>query len=279
MARRLKLLTGISTMAASGALALSACGGEGEGSEGSESGEAGAVLSAPGSESEGSESEGEGESEGESGGATAPDDRVAYLSKLLIVQGHLQTGAALYETGDRAMAATHMKHPEDEIYADILPMFAAFGAAGFSDELSTLANGAAEGAPSDIVFGHLGAVKTAIVEASAAAQPTTKDYLLAAAKTLATAGEEFDIGVKDGAIVNVHEYQDAYGFMTATLEMIRRLKGETQIERNAIALALWETQEALKAAPSARPPERVDATSETIFGAAAKIEIAALGLQ
>ena len=52
MARRLKLLTGLSTIALTGALALSACGGEGEGA-------------APGAEGEGAGAVQHGEAEGE----------------------------------------------------------------------------------------------------------------------------------------------------------------------------------------------------------------------
>ncbi len=268
MARRLKVLTGLTALAGVSAIALVGCGeGEGEG----EGAEHGVHAESGGAESEGAESEGE-------GAKSAAKSKPAFLSKLMIIEGHLTAGTDLYADGDNAMAATHMKHPQDEVYADLLPVFATYNASGFADELTALAEKTAAGASIDEVAAAFDAMKTAIGAAAVASEPSAKDRLLAAALTLSVAGEEFDIGVKEGRIVNVHEYQDAYGFLTATLSMLSGLKGETKEENDAIAVARAEAAKALQAAPSALPPANVKSTSEVIFGAAARIEIAAGGL-
>lgn len=273
MARRLKLLTGLSALAATSALALTGCG-EGEGAEGvGHSGNLG-DANLPGGESE----SGEGEGGGSEGAGRASTDKAAFLSGLLMIEGHLHAGTSLYRSGDRAMAATHMKHPRDEVYAGLEPAFAHFDANGFATELTVLAARAADQASNESVLEAFRTVQAAAANAGAATAPSVKDRLMAAALTLTTAGEEFDIGVKDGAIVNAHEYQDAFGFMTATLAMIDQIETASDEERGAVAIARAETVKALSAAPSAAAPATVTTSSEVIYGAAARIDIAARGL-
>ncbi|MBB5519401.1 hypothetical protein [Amphiplicatus metriothermophilus] len=278
MARRLKLLTGLSTIAL-GAAALGGCGGgEGEGEAGAPS----AAESGPSDHGAHLAGEGEGgEGEGEGEGAAAADpatDPVAYLHQLFLIRGHLQAGAALYAAGEQAMAATHMKHPEDELYAGLAPAFEARGVDGFAGELQALAASVANGAPAGEVEADLAAVKRAIDAAAEAAQASPAETLLAAAALLRTAGEEFDIGVKDGAIVNLHEYQDAYGFMTAAVERLAALDGGGGAVDEAIAQAREQAALALAVASTVMPQEPVEARSSTIYGAAARIEIIARGL-
>ncbi|GAB4517106.1 MAG: hypothetical protein Kow00133_01300 [Amphiplicatus sp.] len=280
MARRLKLLTGLSTIALGAAAALGGCSGEGEG-EG-EAGASSAAESAAADHGAHLAAEGEGgEGEGEGEGATAADpatDPVAYIHQLLLIRGHLEAGASLYAAGEQAMAATHMKHPEDELYAGLAPAFDARGADGFAGELQALAASVANGAPAGEVEADLAAVKRAIDAAAAAAEARPAETLLAVAALLRTAGEEFDIGVKDGAIVNLHEYQDAYGFMTVAVETLAALDGGGGAADEAIAQAREQAALALAVAPTVIPPEPVETESSTIYGAAARIEIIARGL-
>lgn len=281
MARRLKLLAGLSTLALGGAVALAGCGSEGEGAEGE--GAEGAAQSvarshdahASGGEGEGAESGG-----GESEGAKAVDaatDNVAYIQQLLLMRGHIQAGAALYAAGEQGMAATHMKHPKDELYAGLLPAFKARDFAGFADDLDALANAVKGGAPASEVDAKLAAARAGIDAAIKAAKASPREALLAVAEVLRTAGEEYDIGVKDGAIVNVHEYQDAYGFMTAAGDYLGRYDAAGEIGE-AVSAAQAQVATALEVAPTPLPPETATATSEAIYGAAARIEILARGL-
>lgn len=267
MARRLKLLTGLSTAALAGA-ALAACGEEGDAE--SVRAEHRAVTG----EGEGEGGEGEGKA-----AANAATDKVAYLAGLMMVAGHLETGAELYAAGQAIPAAAHMAHPLAELYTGLEPAFRTYGAKGFEDELKALTASVETGDPAAKVQENLTAAKTAVHAAIVAAGPSAKETMLAAAEVLRAAGEEFDVGVKGGSVVNAAEYQDAYGFIKTAADALAKAKATDADAAEALALAREQSKKALTAAPSPVPPAKVDATSAVIYGAAARIEIAALGLQ
>jgi len=63
-------------------------------------------------------------------------DDAAYLVQLGLIRGHLRVGHALLEGGADAAAATHSKHPSDELYADLEGAFEARGKPGFAPALA-----------------------------------------------------------------------------------------------------------------------------------------------
>lgn len=274
MKRKLKLISTLST--ASLAMALAGCGGEGEGEGAEGEGAAPSAISAEG-ESEGAiaEGEGEGESEGEGaiGSGDPATDDVEYLYRLGLVRGHLAAFIELYRAGAYDMAAMHAKHPESEIYADLAPAFAARGATGFAGELATLANTAE-------ARGDVEAVYEATVSAIRANNPSAnvKTTLLAISKMAATAAEEFDIAVTDdGAIETPHEYQDAYGFLAASREMLSELETADINATEAIAITHEQIDLAM-ASFDGLVADTTEGEASTIYGASSRIEIAALGL-
>lgn len=257
-------LTQLSAIAA-GAAMLAGCGGEdvSEG-ESDRAGKAGAPEIAI---------DGEGEGEGGGSDADPASDDVEFLHRLGQVRGHLAALVALHGQGAHEMAATHAKHPESELYADLVPAFRARGLPGFADELDALVDATTGGGDISAAYG---AVKAAI----AANEPDVgvKTRLLALAAIAQTAADEFAIGVAaDGAIVNAHEYQDAYGFLTAARESLSRLEGASADETAAIALAGEQIDRALGEFGDLTG-QRADGKAEVLYGAAARIEIAALGL-
>lgn len=270
MARRLKLLTGLSTLALTGALAVSGCAGEGEAGEG-EGARSAAVSEGEGEGGgEGASAEGEGASDA---GDPATDD-VEYLRRLGLVRGHLAVFIELYRAGEFDAAATHVKHPESELYAGLVPAFKARGKPGFADALSALV--AATQARGDVDAAYA-AVGDAIDANAPATNLATK--LLAAAAMARTAGDEFAIGVEDdGAVSNAHEYQDAYGFLAAAQEMLSTEDTDDINEAEAIALAHEQLDIALKSF-SGLTAEHTEGKASTIYGAAARLEIAGLGLR
>jgi hypothetical protein len=93
-----------------------------------------------------------------------------------------------------------------------------------------------------------------------------------------TAADEFDIGVEDsGAIVNAHEYQDAYGFLVAGRDMLSGLETSDVDASDAISLAHEQIDLAL-ASFDGLTVETTEGRASTLYGAAARIEIAARGL-
>lgn len=205
-------------------------------------------------------------------------DNVAYVAQLMLMRGHLQAGVALYEAGEQAMAATHMKHPQDELYADLLPAFEARGFEGFADALDALAVAVKGGAPEPEVEMKLAAARAGIDAAVARANAGPRETLLAAAEVLRTAGEEFDEGVDNGIVVNAHEYQDAYGFMTTVVDYLGRYDAGGGTADAAVAQARDIAATALQVAPGVMPPKRVTTSSATIYAAAARLESIAQAL-
>ncbi|HRE42855.1 MAG TPA: hypothetical protein PKY87_02670 [Terricaulis sp.] len=202
-------------------------------------------------------------------------DKPAYLTQLMLIRGHLQAGAALYAAGEAAMAATHMKHPEDELYAQLKPALPAWGATDFAGALQALAASVEGRAAPSQVEADLANVRAAIDAAADASNPSARELLLASAATLRTAADEFDIALTDSAVTDIHEYQDAYGFMITTLEYLTRFESTDPAVQSALATARAQAALALAVLPPAQTATR----AETIHAAAAQIEAAAQGLE
>jgi len=273
----MKLLTSLSTLAAAGALTLAGCGGkngEGEGAEGEGADGAAKSVAAPAGEGEGAASaEGEGE-----GGIPGATDKPAYLAQLMMLEGHLKAGTALYAAGEGSQAAVHMKHPHDELYMTLAPMLTAWGARDISPELHALASAVEGGMPVTAVEEAFTGLRAAATRAAETSKPNIKETLLAAAKTLRQAADEYNEGVKEGKVVNPKEYQDAYGFIGVVVERLTALEGASEVEKSAVAVARGQAALCLAVAPTVTPPAKPEGKASTIYGAATRIELAALGL-
>jgi hypothetical protein len=228
---------------------------------------------------------GEGGEGGEKGSAASlAKDDAAYLTHLGLVRGHLDNGVDRYRKGAQDAAKTHMKHPGDELYADLAPTLDERGAQVFGDQLENLATLVENGAPvSEIEQAHK-AVLDRIVQAEATAfgpgGPEIKTRLETIVNLVRTAAEEYEVAVKDGEVVNAHEYQDALGFVRVAE---RLLEGVSDDERRQAADAIAATQEQLDAIavawPSLVPPGQLETDPSLLHGAAARIEIASLSVK
>jgi len=104
----------------------------------------------------------------------------------------------------------------------------------------------------------------------------TKTLLGAVHALVKTAADEYAQGVKDGKVVNGHEYQDAWGFTTSANVLLATLSEE---QRTAAGGSLADIQaqiDALLASawPSVVPPESIATDASLLYGAAARIELA-----
>ncbi|RDX37849.1 hypothetical protein DZA50_01490 [Kangiella sp. HD9-110m-PIT-SAG07] len=237
------------------------------------------VSFAAGSLGEGGEGEsGEGEGEGE--GSTKADlatDNAAYLARLGLMRGHLWVGIKLYREGHIAMAKTHMKHPKDELYAGLESVFKERGVAGFAGELSTLADAVNNEQGTEAVESAYDDLLKAITASEGMEAMSAKEALMSISQMIRTAADEYAIGVKKGEIVNVHEYQDAYGFTEIAIERLERLsdKQKAQAESDIVntkALLL----ELRNLWPTVNPQGKVEGDVSLLYGAAARIELSAL---
>ncbi len=234
--------------------------------------------------------EGEGEGEGEEGkggegegaaadGANLATDDVAYLTQLSLIRGHLAVGNALYSQGLPDLAETHMKHPRAEIYMSVEPAFAPRGCSGFARGLTALTNAVVSRQSKSRVEEIYHDLTIAIGRCEVTADVGNPAVLTQVIENLLrTGGVEYQIGVIDGKIDNLHEYQDAWGFTQVAADWARSPAYSSpsakavaaQIESLVMSLqSLW---------PSLNPGERVDGEAAQLFGAAGRTQVIALGL-
>lgn len=206
------------------ATALAGAGLAGCSGEAGEGGETGATTQV-GEAGEGGEGEG-----GESG-SMAIDQRVVFMA------GHVEAGLALYRAGDTEAAARHMMHPVDETHASERDGLEALG---FDPTPYEAVSAALEaGKPASEVEPLLAAAEAnlAAMREAAGGDPAGQIRYL-----MDTAVEEYSAGVKDGAVTDPGEYQDAWGFVKVASDVaigIEGPKGAAIRETLAQMLSLW----------------------------------------
>ncbi|MCR9092554.1 hypothetical protein [Algiphilus sp.] len=232
--------------------------------------------------------EGEGEGEGEGGKASILRDDSLYLARLGLIRGHLTIGVDLYRNGHREAAATHMKHPADELYAGLKPALDVRGAPGFAEALQQLAEQVEAGAEIAAVEEAFAAVEAGL-EAAASAVPKTQrtDAEIrfgVIIQLLRTAAQEYAVALDDGQVVHAHEYQDALGFVRVARAELDALRADDkQMQRAGVAAAVEVARTQLDGIADLwidlMPPAQLDRDPGRLFGATARIELAASAIQ
>lgn len=136
------------------------------------------------------------------------EKRVALLS------GHVAAGLALYRAGVAEDAAVHLSHPVSEAHADEV---AGFEALGFRPELfRQILDELEAGKPAVETESLLVEAEAHLADLRRTAGGEPKVLIEFLMKTLA---EAYDAGVDNSVIVNLGDYQDAYGLAIAAREM------------------------------------------------------------
>lgn len=212
------------------------------------------------------------------GSAPLAADDAAYLVQLGLIRGHLRVGHELLRAGHGAAAATHSKHPSDELYAGLEEAFPARGAAGFAAALSDLAAAFESGDRDHAARAHE-AVEAAIAEAEAVVdhEPAlVADVILG---LLRTAAWEYAVGIANGAVANAHEYQDAWGFTRTARDWAGTLGAGDGAAAAVFARIRARLGELDDLWPELAPSEVTPAMAAArLYGAAAEVEIMALDL-
>lgn len=220
--------------------------------------------------------------EGEGGGVTETDlktNDVAFLTRLGLIRGHLLVGYELYKQGQVDMAITHMKHPRDELYAGLVPSIEYRGGERFDDALSSLADKVTNKAPQAEVDKAYEQLESGIKAAEALVKVDLKNVLLSINELIETAAEEYALGVENGKLINLHEYQDAYGFTQIAKRRLEQLPKATRKESaNTVKQVEGYLAELTDLWPTIAPQGDVDGDASKLYGTAARIEISALGL-
>jgi hypothetical protein len=223
--------------------------------------------------------------EGEGEGAEEPNagmSDIEYLTQLGLMRGHLFVGYSLYKQGHIEHAKTHMKHPKSELYANLEPALKVRNAHGFADELEQLSV--------DVGGEKKIATVTAAYERLEAAIAKNESLVLTESKSVAgklklasallrVAGEEYAIAVVDGKMMNTHEYQDALGFTHIAEVIVNGAKANGVEELAAVAKASGLISDLKHLWPGLIPPDTLNKKSSELYGAAAKVELLALGVE
>jgi len=205
-------------------------------------------------------------------------DDVTYLTQLGLMRGHLLVGVELYRTGEKEAATTHMKHPEDELYAALLPALMARGANRLDTELSTLARAVESGRPVEVVNDAYLQLRVAISSAEQAAAVSNRELGDVITELVRTAADEYYIArAENGAVANEHEYQDSYGFVLVAQQILGQLESRGANAESVLSIAgILDDIEVTW--PTLVPPSRLDTVPAAVYSAAARIEIASLRL-
>jgi hypothetical protein len=236
--------------------------------DGSEGGEA-AAAPAPAAT--------EGGEQGESGSVASGDDTVDLLAGLLQIEGHLATGFALWADGDHDNGQAHMGHPKAEVYEAIEHEIEELGQPQFEGELDELVDAAANGKDQATLDGIRAEIQAAVAAArTAAVAKDPRDDFTALVLLIRKAGGEWAEGVVEGNIANLHEYQDAWGFVQAARARATDLAASPDAAVKAAADAVLAALDSLAPALPAVTPTGVVGGDAGLFAAtAARIELAA----
>lgn len=204
----------------------------------------------------------------------ATDDTL-YLTRLGLIRGHLHVGIALYRSGMLDHARGHMKHPGDELYAELNGAFSQRGSPGFADELDALAHSVEQGAGAAAVDAAYARLLEAITAAEARVAPVPdaneERNRAVAANLLREAAREYGIGVVDGRIEQVHEYQDAYGFTHIAIDYLRRAPTQAGAPGSKRPSDVDDVEALLDLWPALVPGAHVDGDAGRIVAVAGEI--------
>lgn len=217
---------------------------------------------------------GEGGEGGEAGYTNEDPDQV-FAVNLLLTKGHLHIAHEMAGLGKWDYASAHAQHPAAETYDTLKPELEKRGAAPFEAELDALVTQITEKKPAiqiDKAYASVIAKIDAAHNRIEADKRTSPSFTLTSVMALLRqAGAEYVIGVMDGKIVNLQEYQDANGFIFVADQLIagldKTLPGMSEILAEMEKLkAFW--------VPSAEMDSSVTPETE-ILGSISRIELKA----
>jgi hypothetical protein len=218
---------------------------------------------------------------GESGGGATPGGQANYIADLALVEGHMRVGIELYKQGKGDAAAVHMKHPADELYATLIPKIEARKVKGFADELEALSMAVHHKAPAAEIDSLFEKMHKAIVASRGVGELVSAHEMTEAVHILMrSAVADYAIGVIGPDVKVPKEFQDAWGFTQAAKALMADISA---LEREEHPKELIEIDESIKGLDALWPDlagtQKVEADARILAIAAAKVELAALGIK
>lgn len=271
---RPRLWTALGTLAAAGLVAgtpaLSTAGSHDPGKNAS------SFVIAAGGEGEGSEVRTGGEGEGGSRGPT----EAGFLTSVAFMEGHLRAGMKLYRSGDLEAAKTHMGHPIKEKYDAVADTLESRGFGDLKADIVALAAAAEAEKPAAEIEGRFDKVAERIDAVEAASPGGKAAGLMSLAKLTRIAAEEYAVATEGGKIANLHEYQDAWGFLQVVEDEAQAYANDSDANVAAAGQKILEQVRGLaKAFGDIQGKGEMTMDSALLYGAAARMEIAALSVK
>lgn len=159
---------------------------------------------------------GEGGEGGEAGATAGLAEDTGFAVKLYQMAGHLTVAEALLRAGNADAGSPHLLHPIAEIYEPMAAAFKARGREGLAGAIEAVAERLAEGGePAAVADATRANIELLSAEADKL-RLAPAESARALAALIGVARAEYGAGVKDGAVVNTIEYQDAWGFIRFT---------------------------------------------------------------
>lgn len=180
-----------------------------------------------------------GEGGGEGGQSKSSSDDVEFLTDLGVFEGHFIMGMELHQRGDKD-AAVHLKLAKDEAYKELEPALQARKLPGFERQLAELiavVETSKQLADMDKPYGK-------VANAIKAARKSEREASAIAAATqrlVRHAADEYAEGVKEGKIVDLKDYQNAWGLVAAARQMMAGLSPKAR-KRNKAAVTEIESE-------------------------------------
>lgn len=208
-----------------------------------------------------------------SGSAEVDAEGVAIGTAMAQMRGHLRVATELDAGGDDEGAAIHTSHPAAELLDVVRPDLEEAGAD--VDALATDLQAASDAVGSDGAADAIDAAFEEVATAEAAAAGDLADdpaYVGSViASLLTTVGHEYEEAVIDGELVNLAEFQDAYGFTLEARARYDTIAAEVEAAAPEEAAEIEEAFEVLAAAlPGPEAPATL-ASVEDVEAAAALI--------
>ncbi|MCX7624082.1 MAG: hypothetical protein N2Z82_10095 [Thermomicrobium sp.] len=185
---------------------------------------------------------------------TAIADDAGLVATLYEMLGHLEASRANLERGNWTLAQAHAAHPTAEYWAAVESALARHGLTAIRDPLDANLRAARDQATDALAANDTArqALHDAIARLATASPDGTALRAAALASLAEAVATELAEGVEGGTIVNIEEFQDAWGFFQVLQRELPEIVSQAPESGKAAAAEAAEDLETLAAGPLAQ---------------------------
>ena len=201
-------------------------------------------------------------------------DESKYITLLALMQGHLYAGKNLYQQHNLEYAKKHMKHPQSELYQELLPILHHRKEIKFTEILNRFVMKIENEAKVVEVNDLFTITDKTITQMVRGEKPSPQIVVEVIINLVRTAGEEYREAIdKNRNVINPQEYQDAWGFVHVAHDYTNLITREDGEKIYKIADKVHRLVETLEPAwPEIHGKKRAGLKPEKFFEVVAKLE-------